>query len=135
MADGCLAGAAGEAFAAIDREALFKIAGLAIGFYEIAEGGAALGDGFLQDLTDGGDEAGGFGLGDFAGGEEGMDFTAEEAFGSVDIADAYDGGGVHEGYFDGDIASFEGFVEVLGGKRLAEGLRAELAEERMGGNF
>lgn len=56
MGDRGFACAAGFAFAVVNEQSLFEIAGFAIGFEEITEGGAALGDGFGEDFLDGGDE-------------------------------------------------------------------------------
>lgn len=135
VADGAGAGAAGQAGAAVDCEFLFEVSGLAFGVYEVAQGGAALGDGFPEDLADGGYEASGFWFGDFVSREEGMDFAAEEAFRGVDVADADDGGGVHEGDLDGGGPAAEDVVEVAWGEVFAEGFRAEVAEEWMGGDL
>lgn len=45
MGDGCVAVVTGLAFLIVDEEALLEVAGLAVRVQEVAEGGAALGDG------------------------------------------------------------------------------------------
>lgn len=56
MADWGAADPTGLVFPFIDEESLAKVAGLAVGVEEVAQGGAALVDGIRKDLPDGDDE-------------------------------------------------------------------------------
>lgn len=65
----------------------------------------------------------------------GVDAGAEEAFGGIDVADADDYFGIHEGGFDGGGFVFEGLVEVGGGEVGAQGFGAEVLEEGVSGEL
>ena len=117
MADGSLADPAELAFASVNKKALGEVAGLAVGVDEVAEGGAALLDGFAEDLADGFDEAGELRAGKSGCGSGRADAGAEERFAGVDVANADDDLVVHDDLLDRSLASGAGVFED-GGREL-----------------
>ena len=94
--DGCSAAGAGPVGALVDLEAFFEAAHIAIGVAEIAESGAAMSDGALENRSDGGAELAGLLVGDMAGWGSGVDAGGEEGFIDVDVAQACDAGLVEQ---------------------------------------
>ena len=107
----------------------------AVGIDVVGDGGAAEGDGVVEDGEEGGAEAVELGAGEAAGVAAGPDAGAEEAFVGVDVAHAGEEGLVEEGGFDGGAAAAEeggkvggGDGEGLGTGSGEGGLGAEVAE-------
>src|SRR5690606_8139230 len=82
------AGRAGQAAAAVDRQFLLEVAGRPVGAEEVAQGGAAAGDGVTEDLLHRLGQGDVAGAGDLAGRAQRRDAGAEQAFGGVDVAHA-----------------------------------------------
>lgn len=95
---------AGLAAAAVHIEGLLEITGAAFGADKVAQGGAALLDGLLQQAFDVGDEVLRVVLTQAVAGAAWVDAGKKQGFVGVDIADADDKMRVHQHGFDGCFA-------------------------------
>lgn len=107
----------------IDAVFELKEACCAVGVEVIGDRGAAAGDGLAQDFAQGGSQPEEPLGAELSGGSRGPDFSAEEAFVGVDVADSVKEALVEQGGLDGELASAEERQEVLlgNGKGLASG--------------
>lgn len=96
----CAAARAGFATFAVHREFDGEVATGAVGLAEIAQGGPALRDGFLQDAFDGCRQRGTFSFIETGGAAGGVDAACVQRFGCVDVADANDMPLIHDVRFD-----------------------------------
>ena len=96
----CAAARAGFAAFAVHREFDGEIAAGAIGLAEIAQGGTALCDGFLQDAFDSRRQRGTFSFIETGSATGGVDAACVQRFGCVDVANANDVPLIHDVRFD-----------------------------------
>ena len=96
----CAATRTGFATFAVHREFDGEVAAGAIGLAEIAQGGTALGDGFLQDVLDSRRQRGTFSFIETGGATGGVDAARVQRFGCVDVANANDVPLIHDVCFD-----------------------------------
>ena len=138
-ADGMTAFHTGFAGPVVDVQAFGIVDGSAGGLPEIEEAvslgtaeiegyGAAAGDGFVQHLPDGGQQAGAFGQGQPAGGATRGKPGPEQAFAGVNIAHAGNEGLIKQFYFDGLTGFFKRPQKGFGVKRFGPRLGAELLD-------
>lgn len=120
--DGRAAGTAGLSGTRVDVVVELEETRYAVGVYVVGDGGAAQLDGVLEDLDEGGAEAGEFVAGEASGLAAGADSGVEESFVGVDVADSVEEGLVEERGFDGSLAIAEESDEVFEGD--GEGLAA-----------
>ena len=109
--NGCAAAGAGFAAAAVHFVFLLEIAAVAGAVGEVAQGAAACLYGAAQDLFGGPDECFAFGLGEGVGGAKRGYGSLKQAFVGIDVADADNGGVVHQGGFDGAGLVFQAAVQ------------------------
>ena len=96
----CAAARAGFAAFAVHREFDGEVAAGAVGLAEIAQGGAALGDGLVQDVLDSRHQRGTFSFIETGGATGRVDAACVQRFGCVDVANANDVPLIHDVRFD-----------------------------------
>ena len=98
----------------------------------VAEGGAAIAQGVVEDASDGAVESLHFRFGQRVGEPLRMDAGGEEGLVGVDVADAGDSALVEEDGLDGRASVRERLLQLRGGERGVERLRAEGADGLFG---
>ena len=96
----CTAARAGFAAFAVHREFDGEVAAGAVGLAEIAQGGPALGDGFLQDALDSRRQRGTFSFIETGSATGRVNAARVQRFGCVDVANANDVPLIHDVRFD-----------------------------------
>ena len=102
---------AGLTLPAVDGEIEREVAGIAVGIEKIAQGGAAGGDTFPQNVPNLCQSSIPLRSAEFVRGFHGMDPRLEQGFAGVDVADARDAGRIHQKPFDGTLAGTRAFFE------------------------
>jgi ligand-binding sensor domain-containing protein/signal transduction histidine kinase len=127
--DGGAAALAGFAFATVDEQFLFEITGLAIGFQEIAQRGAAAFDGMGEDAANGVGQFGIVAARDFSGRAHRPHAGREQGFGDIDVADADDDALVHQEGLHRRAAAAARREQVVAVEGVAERFGAEVAQQ------
>lgn len=123
---------AGLALAAVDFVFLLEVAAFAFAVDEVAQGAAAFFDGAAQGFADVVYQCRRFFAADLHGGAVWGDAGGEQAFVGVDVAYADDGFVVHQYAFYRAAAFFQGVVEVVGGKAVAQRFGCEVLQQGVG---